>query len=292
MALRFACVGCGKQHRIPDDQAGLPGKCGRCGRTFVAPGIAPAPAPAAAHVPLTRVAGGVLIPAGIAAGVLALALVAIAIIEWARREPTKAAAPPPVVAAPAEVVDSGTWTFDVGGLAYAAFIIALLAAFALAILGPLLLPVVLSRRGWLSVGRWACLAALSLLLAASAVALVFLIMAPAAYVRGDLPGAVGVFGFVLVAAPCCGAVGCLVAGRRGGVPQRAAGQAVRRPASGDPVRQAGRGLAYGNQPILPGLVLQEDLLVFGRPRPVAEHPDGAGHDPPLGVDPFAGVRVP
>lgn len=171
---RFSCPSCFKVHAIPDHLAGLPGKCGRCGYGFTAPGT-PRPAPQQVFVPAaapdpfatgglyprpTRGAGwGGALQAVTLGLILAVLLVGFL---WGFRDQLVAAHPgleamlppkvvqaPPRVAPPAVALSSEGW-MDLDQFGPLAMKLGLMSSFLL----PLIVPAALSRRHMLSVGRW------------------------------------------------------------------------------------------------------------------------------------------
>ena len=193
MAIRFQCPSCFKTHTAPDHLAGLPGRCGRCGYGFTTPGV-PVPSAPSVFVPVAApdpFANGGLnppTPGGASWGgafqavtlglILAVLLVAF---TWHFRDTLVTAYPglgaflPPAVAkarpvpprvviapvaqaqvAPAQgLVDDPDWSTQVEAWSREASQWVVYHFLLLAVVGlPLLAPPILSRRGYLSMGRW------------------------------------------------------------------------------------------------------------------------------------------
>ena len=138
MAIRFSCPRCYKVNRVPDTFAGRMGRCGRCGHRFAVPGIAPTtpifvPMPAGRSSLARRISIGAMSFIGVMA---ALGFYSV------RREAL-------------ERIDA--ITSDVTNLFSA---VASWIAGATLLTTPVWVPILLSRRGMLSMGRWLILATL------------------------------------------------------------------------------------------------------------------------------------
>jgi len=183
MAIRFACANCGKYHRIADRYAGKAGRCGRCGHRFIAPGVssrATAPAFVPASAPnlyasqlgagRRRLGGiGVAMAGLVIAGITLLLIfrfrdpLAAAVPVLAPMLPPKAIVPPPAPRA-APVITAGTIPDWEAALAVLGVLSSRMAYLAGGIVLPVVGPPILSRRGYLSVGRWLIFAGLALFL--------------------------------------------------------------------------------------------------------------------------------
>ena len=182
MAIRFACANCGKHHRISDQHAGRAGRCGRCGHRFIAPGP-PSSVQASAFVPAARpnlyapqkqsrwgttqaIAGGLILALTLVWAMFSFRdRIVAAVPGLAAMLPAQAAPLPAQPAiAPAAVPDQGNGPFsrlETGDLEWVALGIGYLVG---GIVLPIIAPPILSRRGYLSVGRWVIFAGLSMLL--------------------------------------------------------------------------------------------------------------------------------
>ena len=197
MAIRFACASCGKHHRVGDHLAGLPGRCGRCGYRFVAPGVpklatSPIFVSTAAPDPFDDDPNprrrGIVQAIGIGLILAALALLAIfqgrdrivAVAPGlAAMLPAKAAPPAPakprsLKAAPARGGPSAISQTDIEQMVMViARICVLCGLIFLFYVLPIIGPPILSRRGYLSVGRWLIFAGLAFFLASLATGMVW-----------------------------------------------------------------------------------------------------------------------
>ena len=191
MPIRFSCPSCFKVHSAPDRLAGLPGRCGRCGYRFVTPGV-PVPSAPSVFVPVAApdpyASGGPSpTPRGVAGWGGAMQAVTLGLIlavllvgfVWHFRDtlvvahpglepllPPKVAkvrpVPPRVVIDPAQVqapahgpVDVPDWSTQVEAWSRQASHWVIYHSILLVFVGlPLLVPPILSRRGYLSMGRW------------------------------------------------------------------------------------------------------------------------------------------
>lgn len=189
MAIRFTCANCHKIHQIADHHAGKSGRCGRCGYRFVAPGNPPADlsnifVPASqpdlwSDVPASAKRSWSGVPSTLMIG-LTLGLIAIALLFLARDKLVavapglKPALPPksvgkinPRARGPVVAEEKKGFEFD-----YESFevVLKIFVSFSLLFLGsilPLVLPSVLSRKHYLSIGRWLIFAGLGGFLAYS-----------------------------------------------------------------------------------------------------------------------------
>lgn len=177
MAIRFACAGCGKIHRVPDHYAGRPGRCGKCGLRFVAPGTTPdtsnvfVPNDDSDDLddiqlmdrPVRRwkgVGGATLI--GLLVGLALIACLFLARDGIVSSVPGLAPLMPPKADPPRRFParqPEGPFQFDFeAGKALGAAIAFVVQFLALIVL-PLSLPAILSRYRLLSVGRWLIMSA-------------------------------------------------------------------------------------------------------------------------------------
>ncbi len=177
MAVRFACANCGKHHRISDGHAGKPGRCGRCGHRFIAPG-SPVPAPSTVFMPVavpdpwdddrssrSRPSGpSSAIIVGVLLGIIALFVIVdfrdqiIAMIPGAAPA-LPAKAPVALIAArqPNLLPDPAPAPLlqvDWSRALTVAQVVFLAALIVVGMIVPFAVPPILSRRGYLSVSRW------------------------------------------------------------------------------------------------------------------------------------------
>lgn len=137
MPITFACM-CGQRYAVPDDRAGKRGRCAACQVVFVVPTpVVPTATPPPVHIPIT---------------------VATQPLSSRRRKPVPDAA---IFLGGAFLLAAGV--FVVGTDNVAGFVRGFLEAAArdallIAMAGPLLLAVILSRCGVLSMGRWLAMA--------------------------------------------------------------------------------------------------------------------------------------
>ncbi len=186
MAIRFACANCGKYHRIPDDQAGLPGRCGKCKHRFIAPGN-PVAQPSPVFVTTARPnlnptrhrkrrdgPGSAVLIGGLLAIIAVLLIfdyrdqIVAALPALAPALPSKAperrVVAPALVAgpvAPAIPSSDDEWPNLTTGLQIT-YVVAWIFG---GMIAPVVVPPILSRRGFLSVGRWLIMGATIAILA-------------------------------------------------------------------------------------------------------------------------------